>query len=95
MITIDMNKVKQIRQDSETVEKILFGEDQKDPKGQKDPENHEKWYAIQRDRSDPWDDGTWDYEEALRLLDGQNCGLIAVINTKTGYCEREILYEDI
>lgn len=88
-IIIDMDKVEQVRHDSEAVEKILFGEDQKDL------EDHKKWYAIQRNRSDSWDDGTWDYEEALRLLDGQNCGLIAVINTKTGCCEREILYEDI
>ena len=86
MITIDMDKVAQVRRESEAVKKILLNGNR---------ENHKRWYAIQRDRSDPWDDGTWDYEEALRLLDGQNCGLIAVINPETGCCEREIAYEDI
>lgn len=58
-------------------------------------ENKSRWYAIQKDRTDGWDNGTYDYQEALRLLDGQNCGLIAVIDLDTGCCVEEILYEDI
>lgn len=51
------------------------------------------WYALQKDRTDPWDDGTHDYKEAVERLKAQGCGLIAVIEDDV--CVREITYEEV
>ena len=54
-----------------------------------------KWYAVQKDRTDAWDNGSHDYNTAVEMLKEQGCGLIAVINEDTGVCEEEIEYDDI
>ncbi len=52
------------------------------------------WYAVQETREDAWDNGTYDYNEAVRMLQHQGCGLIAVIDEDTMTCFNEIGYED-
>lgn len=54
-----------------------------------------KWYAVQRESSDAWDNGSYDYNEAVEMLKEQGCGLIAVINEGTSFCEDEIYFEDL
>lgn len=54
-----------------------------------------KWYAVQKDRTDEWDNGSHDYHEAVEMLEAQGCGLIAVIDENSGLCVEEIEYEDI
>lgn len=53
------------------------------------------WYAVQVDSTDTWDYGSHDYDEAVDMLRQQGCGLIAVINEDTNFCESEIQYSDI
>jgi hypothetical protein len=52
------------------------------------------WYAVQEERTDAWDFGSHDYEEAVRMLKEQGHGLIAVIDEKAGFCVKEIEYAD-
>ena len=54
-----------------------------------------KWYAVQRDRSDAWDNGSHSYEEAVEMLKKQGYGLIAVIDEDNEYCLDEIEYSEI
>lgn len=54
-----------------------------------------KWYAVQENRMDAWDNGSDNYDTAVAMLKEQGCGLIAVINEDTGVCEEEIEYDDI
>lgn len=54
-----------------------------------------RWYAVQRDREDAWDNGSHDYEEALEMLREQGSGLIAVIDEETGTCIEEIEFDEI
>lgn len=51
------------------------------------------WYAVQEDREDDWGTGSYDYQEACRMVLEQEYGLIAVI--KGDVCIEEIEYEDI
>ena len=53
------------------------------------------WYAVQAERADAWDYGSYDYDEAVEMLNQQGKGLIAVINEDTNFCEGEITFEDI
>lgn len=53
------------------------------------------WYAVQKDREDAWDYGSFDLEEAKGMLKEQGYGLIAVIDENSNYCEDEIAYENI
>lgn len=55
----------------------------------------EKWYAVQSDRTDAWDKGSHDYEEAVNMLKEQGHGLIAVIDEDTDYCLEEIEYKEV
>lgn len=52
-----------------------------------------KWYAVQETGEDAWDYGSYDYEEAVRMLKEQGHGQIAVID-KGDFCEDEISYEE-
>lgn len=52
-----------------------------------------KWYAVQENREDAWDYGSYDYSEAVRMLREQGHGLIAVIENHT--CVEEIEMEDL
>ena len=52
-----------------------------------------KWYAVQMDRTDAWDKGSFDYDEAIQILKNQGFGLIAVIEDDE--CVEEIEYNDI
>lgn len=52
------------------------------------------WYAVQKERTDAWDFGSHDYEEAVRMLKEQGHGLIAVIDEKDGFCVKEIEYDE-
>lgn len=54
-----------------------------------------KWYAVQMDREDAWDNGTFDYDEAIEMLKEQGTGLIAVIDDDAKVCVEEIEYQDI
>lgn len=54
-----------------------------------------KWYAVQENRMDAWDNGSDRYDTAVAMLKEQGHGLIAVINEDTGVCEEEIEYDDI
>lgn len=54
-----------------------------------------KWYAVQKNRIDHWDNGSHDYQEALQMLEAQGCGLIAVIDENTGCCVEKIEYGDV
>lgn len=51
------------------------------------------WYAVQETSEDPWDNGSYDYEEALEMLldvvSETGRGLIAVIDEDTQTCIEE------
>ena len=53
------------------------------------------WFALQETAGDPWDNGTHDYEDAVRMLLEQGHGLIAVIDEDTNYCVQEITYDEV
>ena len=53
------------------------------------------WYAVQRTRDDDWSTGSHDLEEAKKMLKDQGCGLIAVIDEETSFCEEEITFDEI
>ena len=53
------------------------------------------WFAVQEDSADAWDNGTHDYEDAVRMLMEQGHGLIAVIAEDTNYCVQEITYDEV
>lgn len=53
------------------------------------------WYAVQKEKTDAWDNGSHNYGEAVDMLRAQGCGLIAVVDENTGFCEDEIAYEDL
>lgn len=54
-----------------------------------------KWYAVQKDRDDAWDNGSYDLDTAREILKEQGYGLIAVIDEESNFCEKEIEYEDL
>ena len=54
-----------------------------------------KWYAVQITPADPWDNGSYDWDEAVSMLKEQGRGLIAVIDEENNYCIEEKYYEDI
>lgn len=56
-----------------------------------------KWYAVQETTDDGWDWGSYDYDEAVKMLKKQGHGLIAVIeeNELDNFCVEEIEYEGI
>lgn len=66
-----------------------------DPTGDQEGRCNMKWYAVQKDRMDQWDNGSHDYHEAVEMLEAQGCGLIAIIDEDTGCCVEEIEYEDV
>lgn len=51
------------------------------------------WYAVQKETTDPWDNGSEDYFEAVEMLVEQGSGLIAVI--EDDYCVSEEYYEEL
>ena len=53
------------------------------------------WYAVQTKRTDAWDYGSYDYDEAVEMLNQQGGGLIAIINEATNFCEGELSFEDV
>ena len=53
------------------------------------------WYAVQIDRSDAWDNGSYDFDEAVEMLLEQGEGLIAVIDEETNTCVEEYYYEEL
>jgi len=54
---------------------------------------NKKWYAVQLQSSDEWDNGSADFEEAKAMLKKQGCGQIAVI--VNDFCEEEIKFDDL
>lgn len=54
-----------------------------------------KWYAVQRDREDAWDNGSYNKAEAVWMLKEQGSGLIAVIDDDTKVCIEEIEYDEV
>lgn len=52
------------------------------------------WYAVQIDSTDAWDYGSYDYDEAVEMLNQQGKGQIAIINEDTNFCEGEISFEE-
>lgn len=52
------------------------------------------WFAVQRESSDAWDNGSYDFEEAKQMLKEQGSGLIAVIDEEDSFCLQEFRYED-
>lgn len=57
--------------------------------------SEQEWYAVQNRNYSDWDNGSYDYNEAVEMLKEQGEGRIAVINDLTNCCLREIYYEDI
>lgn len=53
------------------------------------------WFALQKTREDAWDCGSYDLHTALDMLKEQGHGLVAVINTDTNFCVREISFEEV
>lgn len=53
------------------------------------------WYAVQIDSTDAWDYGSYDYDEAVEMLNQQGRGQIAIINEDTSFCEGEISFEEV
>lgn len=54
-----------------------------------------RWYAVQKETTDDWDYGSYDYAEAVEMLKKQGTGLIATIEENTGVCVEEIKFEDL
>ena len=54
-----------------------------------------KWFAVQETREDAWDNGSHDYNEAVRMLKEQGHGLIAVIDEDTGVCLEEVEFDEV
>ena len=54
-----------------------------------------KWYAVQADRTDAWDNGSYDFGTAAEMLREQGHGLIAVINEDTGLCDEELEHDTL
>ena len=52
------------------------------------------WYAVQTSSTDDWGYGSYDYDEAVEMLNQQGKGIIAIINEDTNFCEGEISFED-
>lgn len=53
-----------------------------------------KWYAVQLTTEDDWGYGSYNFEEAKRMLEEQGCGLIAVIEEGDDpICVKEIHYK--
>ena len=50
------------------------------------------WYAVQEDPSDSWDYGSRDFEKAMKMLNEQGYGLIAVIDDDSQTCIDEYYY---
>jgi len=65
------------------------------PAGQGKEKDMTKWYAVQRDREDAWDNGSFDYDEAVKMLKDQGEGLIAVIDDDAKVCIEEIEFDEI
>ena len=61
----------------------------------KEGETMNTWYALQNNRSDSRDYGTYDFSYSLKMLQSQGHGLIAVIDEDTNTCIREILFDDL
>lgn len=57
--------------------------------------DNKRWYAVQLESTDPWNNGSYDLDEAIEMLREQGSGLIAVINEETQFCEDELTYEDL
>lgn len=53
------------------------------------------WYALQNNRSDSWDYGTYDFSYSLKMLQRQGHGLIAVIDESINTCINEIWFDDL
>lgn len=58
-------------------------------------ENKKLWYAVQKDSTDEWGNGSFDREEAVKMLKKQGYGLIAVIDEETQTCVEEIALGEI
>ena len=54
-----------------------------------------KWYAVQENRTDAWDNGSYDFGTAAEMLRAQGHGLIAAINEDTGLCDEELEYDTL
>lgn len=54
------------------------------------------WYAVQETPDDDWDWGSYDYDEAVKMLKEQGHGLIAMIDESEGTTDfvEEISYEE-
>lgn len=89
---------------SEAIEKVFTRDDNRIPtidpeyviewNGKRYDKRYAKWYALQHESSDAWDDGTYDREEAIkRLLESDEYNLIAVV--KDDFCVEEIRKEDL
>ena len=60
--------------------------------------HNRKWYAVQETSSDAWDNGSYDYGEAVGMLRRQGRGLIAIIEKDDAgapICTGEILFDEI
>lgn len=57
-------------------------------------ENTAKWYAVQQNSADGWDNGSADFETAKAMLKKQGAGLIAVIENGD-FCTEEIRFDDL
>lgn len=52
------------------------------------------WYALQNDSCDSWDNGTFDREEAMKMLyDNDEYNMIAVIDDDDNFCI-DVIYKD-
>ena len=62
-----------------------------------DEDNEKKiWYAVQENRSDGWDgDGSYNFDEAVKMLKKQGHGLIAEIDEEDQFCLEEYTYEEL
>ena len=47
------------------------------------------WYAVQMNSADPWDNGSFDLEEAKDIAHDLGATIIAVIDTDTDSCISE------
>ena len=56
-----------------------------------------RWYAVQETPDDDWDWGSYDYNEAVKMLKEQGHGLIAVIEESEyeNFCLEEIQYDEV
>ena len=53
------------------------------------------WYAVQKERTDSWDFGSYHLDKAIEYLREQGCRLIVIVDDEHDVALEEITYEEV